>query len=116
MATEKEKAADIDAQREAAQELARRVQLGIHVPNPVAMMEEVKDAPVTVKKLKVEKVFVNGTLLVKDGGKDHIISIPVNRERPRTGDTVEVRFTGEKGAEVGSLVKPKPEAEAKAAK
>ncbi len=110
---------DIDAQKEAAKELARRVELGIHVPNPVATLEEVKDTPTSLKKLKVEKVFVNGTLLVKDGGKDHIISIPVNRERPKTGDTVEVRFTGEKGAEQGTLAKPAPaksEAEAKTAK
>jgi hypothetical protein len=107
---------DLEAQKEAQKELARRVELGIHVPNPVATLEEVKDTPSSLKKLKVEKVFVNGTLLVKDGGKDHIISIPVNRDpRPRTGDTVEVRFTGEKGAESGTLAKPRPEAEAKAA-
>jgi hypothetical protein len=103
---------DLEEAREEQQELARRVALGIHVPNPVLALEETKETPATTKKLKVEKVFVNGTLLVKDGGRDHIISIPVNREvRPRTGDTVEVRFTGEKGSEAGTLVKPaKPEA------
>ena len=85
----------------------------VHIPNPVPVLEEVEEVPSTVKKVKVEKVYTNGTFLVKDGGKEHIVSIPVNREeRPRSGDTVEVRFTGEKDAIVATLTKPaKKEAE-----
>jgi hypothetical protein len=73
----------------------------------VPELEEIKEPPSTLKKVKVEKAYTNGTILVKDGGKDHIVSIPVNREeRPRAGDTVEVRFTGEKDAIVATLAKP----------
>jgi len=78
----------------------------VHTPNPVPEVEEVKDAPSVTKKLKVEKVFVNGTFLVKDGGKDHIVSIPVNREvHPRAGDSVEVVITGEKDAQTIQIAK-----------
>ncbi len=80
-----------------------------HVPNPVPEVEEVKAAPTSTKKLKVEKVFVNNTMLVKDGGKDHIVSIPLNRVLPAVGDTVEIKFVGDKGREVLSFVKPKAE-------
>jgi hypothetical protein len=85
-----------------------------HVPNPVPRLERVKALPTVTKKLKVEEIYTNNTLLVKDGGEDHIVSIPVNREvRPEEGDTVEVRLVGEKGSIVASLVKPVKDAEAK---
>src|SRR3990167_6482112 len=92
------------ADREAAEELTRRIATRTHVPNHVPVLTHLASQTPITKQLKVVEVYINGTLKVRSDGVDYLITIPVNHlPRPQTGETIGVVFAGD----LVTLAKPK---------